>query len=268
MNKLFHLIICASLLAASGGAQAFGINDILVPVFRLGVKATGNAVSNLVDSVADKATGKRSREAVQADKKAFLENAYDRLEKSCVQFERARLDPAKAVMTDVYEEAFAGEFDGTVSRPRRALLTLEDVGEAALSAPSVTMATAELQAKAYRAGVGTIGGRSKWDTERIMDAAEAAARNRQVIPVQPSMAAGATTTPTAGGIAQAELPGYFRDPILREPCVKEQMSVYLAEVRTRSEGRLTKSAPADAPVTGPAQQAQAESGASAGADAQ
>lgn len=240
--QLFRSIFCVALLAIPGYAQAFGINDILIPIFHLGVKATGNAVGNLIDMASETASGKRSREALLADKKDFLENAYASLEKSCSHLERRQLDPAKAVMTDIYEEAFAGELDGTVSRNRRALLSLDDLGEAALTAPGVAMTVAEFQVKAYQAGVGTIGGRTKWETERMMDAAEASLKDRQTIQTvsMPRLPSREPISQAGLGTTHTEQPGYFRDPVLREPCVKGQMELYLTEIKMRSQIRLER----------------------------
>lgn len=142
----------------------------------------GNTASNFATSAYEAATGKKSQDEVLAEKKAFLEDAYDRLDKNCPQIDRKRLGPAKAVMTDVYEFTFADELATAHHYKRKPLLTLDDVGDAVMSSPTVLMKTAELQAKAYKAGVGTIGGRTKWETARILDAAE----GRSVAYVPPS----------------------------------------------------------------------------------
>lgn len=153
-------------------------------------------------------------------------------------------------MTDVYEYTFADEFAKAHDRKRKSLLTWGDVGEAVMSSPTVQMKTAEIQAKAYKAGVGTIGGRTKWETARIMDAAEAAAKGRPVAYVPPSAGpsemAMTLLGQTAGQAddsaekAQDALPSYFRDAILQEACVREQLGRYLEAVRTRDLARQTK----------------------------
>lgn len=250
MRKTLGICVVVAVCVTSTGASAFGINDILIPAFQLGVKAMGNAASNLATSAYEAATGKKSREEVQAEQKAFLEDAYDRLDKNCPQIDRNRLGPAKAVMTDVYEYTFADEFAKAHDRKRKSLLTWGDVGEAVMSSPTVQMKTAEIQAKAYKAGVGTIGGRTKWETARIMDAAEAAAKGRPVAYVPPSAGpsemAMTLLGQTAGQAddsaekAQDALPSYFRDAILQEACVREQLGRYLEAVRTRDLARQTK----------------------------
>ncbi len=248
MRKTKILQVCGfvGLMTMHQAASAFGINDILIPAFRLGVKAVGNAASNIATSAYEAATGRKSLEEVQAEKKAFLEGAYNRLEKNCPQIDRNRLGPAKAVMTDVYELTFADELANAHDRKRKPLLTWGDVGEAAMSSPTVLMKTAEIQAKAYQAGVGTIGGRTKWETARILDAAEAAAKGRSVAYVPPSPGLGemATTLLSQAGEggekAQDALPSYFHDAIFQEACVREQLGQYLEAVRARDLARQTK----------------------------
>ena len=116
-----------------------------------------------------------------------------------------------------------------------------------MSSPTVLMKTAEIQAKAYKAGVGTIGGRTRWETARILDAAEAAAKGRSVAYVPPSPGPGEMATTLlgqpmgqGGGKAQGALPSYFHDAILQEACVREQLGQYLEAVRTRNLARQTK----------------------------
>lgn len=250
ITKTLQVCGIVGLMTMHQAAYAFGINDILIPAFKLGVKAVGNAASNIATSAYEAATGKKSREEVQAEQKAFLEDAYDRLDKNCPQIERNRLGPAKAVMTDVYEITFADEFANAHDRRRKPLLTWGDVGEAAMSSPTVLMKTAEIQAKAYKAGVGTIGGRTKWETARILDAAEAAAKGRPVAYVPPSPGPGEMALTLLGQSAgqagegaareQDALPPYFRDAILQEACVREQLGQYLEAVRTRDLARQPK----------------------------
>lgn len=58
MRKTLGICVVVAVCVTSTGASAFGINDILIPAFQLGVKAVGNAASNLATSAYEAATGK------------------------------------------------------------------------------------------------------------------------------------------------------------------------------------------------------------------
>lgn len=75
-----------------------------------------------------------------------------------------------------------------------------------------------------------------------MDAAEASLKDRQTIQTvsMPRLPSREPVSQAGLGTAQTEQPGYFRDPVLREPCVKGQMGLYLAEIKMRGQIRLER----------------------------